>query len=568
MRIKIIHCIIIAAFFLLGICILNLQLIQGAKFKNLSEKNCIRLLPQEGARGQVFDRNGNCLAGNFLSYDVGIIPQDKAQLDKTLEVISRILSISFKEAKTRYKKDYVAAFIPVVIGRNIDLKKTIALSELKWDYGNIIIQPRPLRNYPYGNLACHVLGYLSQIDHWRLTKLEDYGYKIKDIVGFGGVEEKFDYYLRQEEGALSVEVDHRGKFMRVLGFSPPVSGKNIQLTLDVRIQKLAESALVNKKGSIILMGPFNGEIFAMASSPGFDPDSFISKSGDYFGKVEDSAFVNRAISGVSPPASVFKLIAACAGLETGKINESRVYFCQGHLRIGNRDFNCWETHNDENLAQAIAHSCDVFFYKTGLLLGPQVLHDYAAKFGLSKLTGIDLPYEAVGFVPDPFWKRVTKLQSWFEGDSANFVIGQGYLMVTPIQMARLMAVFANNGSLVTPYIVKNIAGKDMSVVAQKKIFPVAIKEKVLERVRKDLAGVIREPTGTANVLAGLPVEVAGKTGTAQVSRNQTNGWFVGFFPVDNPKFVICVFLEDNNSGHSAAVLTRQILEGMIKENLI
>jgi penicillin-binding protein 2 len=524
-------------------------------------------LPQEGARGLILDRNGECLAGNSLSYNVAILPQERGQLDKTFETVSGILGVDVKEIKTRFKKGYIAPFIPVVVGKNIDIKKAIALGELRWDCSNVIIQPMPLRNYPHGKLASHVLGYLNEIDHWRLTKLEDYGYKTKDIVGFGGIEEKYDYYLRQEEGALSIEVDHRGKFMRVLGFRPPCNGKNIRLTLDLKIQKIVEDSLENKKGSVILMDPYTGEILAMASNPNFDPSLFINKLNGALNSLEDSALVNRAISGLSPPASVFKLVAACAGLETGKINVSTVFFCPGHTRVGNREFACWETHNDENLTEAIAHSCDVFFYKTGLLLGPQTLHDYAIKFGLSKLTGVDLPYEAGGIVPDPLWKRVTKLQSWYDGDTANFVIGQGYLLVTPLQIARLMAVFANKGILVTPYIVKNIAGKDMSV-AQKKNSTVPLKQSILQNIKQDLMGVISETTGTANVLADLPVPVAGKTGTAQVSRNQTNGWFSGFFPATTPKFVICVFLENNASGHTASALTRQILEGMIKENLI
>jgi penicillin-binding protein 2 len=454
-----------------------------------------------------------------------------------------------------------------VVAENIDIRKAITLGELKSDYNNIIIQPRPVRYYPFGKLASHVIGYLNEIDHWRLTKLKDYGYETKDIVGFGGIEEKFDYYLRQQDGALSIEIDHRGKFVRVLGIKPAGNGKDIQLTLDLKIQKIVEDALGDNKNCVILMNPYSGEIVAMANSPDFDPSIFVNKSAAVLANLAESALMNRAISGEYPAASIFKLVSACAGLEANKINLSTTYLCSGSMRIGNRDFACWETHKEQDLADAIAHSCDIFFYKTGLLLGAQAIHDYAVKFCFSKPTGIDLPYEKNGFVPDPLWKRIHKFQNWFDGDTANFVIGQGDVLVTPIQITRFMAVFANHGILVTPYIVKSIGGRDISLTQQKRNF-IPIKEAIIDYVRKDLRGVVSETSATANVLADLPISVAGKTGTAQVSRNRTPGRFAGFFPFNDPKFVICVLQENSGSGHSASMLTKQIIEGMIKENLM
>lgn len=567
MRQKIIHAAIVVIFSLVGIGIFNLEIIQGERFKYLGDKNCIRFVTQRGTRGKIFDRRGNVLVGNNLAYDITILPQERKRDDKTLMAVSKILGVSFSELKAKFIKGYVSLFTPVVVAENIDIKKVIALGELKSDYSGIIIQSRPLRNYPFGKLLCHVIGYLSQIDHWRLTKLEDYGYKTKDIVGFGGIEEKYDYYLREHDGALSIEVDHRGKFIRVVGFIPPQDGKDIELTLDLNIQRIVEDTLGNTKGSVIIMDPYTGEIIAMANSPSYNPSIFVDKTNYVIANLADSALVNRAICGLYPPGSVFKMAAACAGLETGKIYLSTTYFCAGSLKIGNRNFGCWDTHHEENLADAIAHSCDVFFYRTGLLLGPQVLHDYAVKFGLSKPTGIDLPYEAGGLVPDPAWKKIHKLQNWFDGDTANFVIGQGNLLVTPLQVARLMAVFANNGTLVTPYVVKKIGDKDITGY-QKKGVSIPIKKSIINYVRENLKGVVSESSGTANVLADLPLSIAGKTGTAQIAHNQTHGWFAGFFPFKSPKFVICVFLENNGSGHAASIVTKQIIETMIKENLI
>ena len=288
----------------------------------------------------------------------------------------------------------------------------------------------------------------------------------------------------------------------------------------------------------------------------------LDKSGIF--KNRDAPLINRSISGTFPPASVFKVIPAVAGLETKKISLSKTFVCTGSTLIGRRQFNCWSKHGEENLIQAIAHSCDVFFYKTGLLLGPLVIHDYALKFGLSKPTSFELPYEAGGLIPSPLWKKVNRFQKWYEGDTANLVIGQGDCLVTPLQMARMMAVFANKGYLVTPCIVKAIDGKDVSVY-QKKSSHLGLKDSTIENIRLGLKEVVSLATGTGNVLSGLPVSVAGKTGTAQAPPGLSHAWFVGFFPFENPKYVICVFLERAGPGYVSSVLAKEIIEAMINE---
>ncbi|MFH0790696.1 MAG: penicillin-binding protein 2 [Candidatus Omnitrophota bacterium] len=570
MRAKIVNIIVILLFLLIGIGCLNLSVIQGRKFRQLSNKNCIRLLPQMGARGRILDRNEQIIADNYLTYDVMILPQDRNHIDNTLLKVSKILNTNLKDLRSKFKSGYLAPFLPVCLEENTDIKKAIALEELKPDLDGLIIQPHPLRRYPYGSLAAHVIGYLDEIDYWRLTKLADYGYNARDIVGFGGVEEKYDYFLRQEEGALSIEVDHRGKSVRVLGYKPPRNGKDIQLTIDVSIQKIVENNLGDKRGSVVIMEPYTGEIIALANSPDFDPAVFIAKKGSDVARLfnnSDAPLLNRAISGLYPPASVFKIIVASGALDTGKINSVTSFSCGGKMLIGGRQFACWDIHYQEDLLDAIAHSCDVFFYHTGMLLGAQLIHDYALKFGLSQKTAVDLPYEAGGFVPSPLWKKISMFQGWFDGDTANFSIGQGDLLVTPLQIARATAVFANGGILVPPHVVKNISGYDLSEYHIKKI-KVSLKPSTFNYIRQGLRKVVRDFQGTANVLSGLKVEVAGKTGTAQVSRGQPHAWFAGYFPYKNPRFVITVLLENGGSGYAACVLTKQIIEEMTKESLI
>lgn len=556
---------IVLLFLLFGI--FNLQIICCRRLKDMSKKNCVRIISQEGARGKIFDSGGNMIAGSYLAYDLAIMPQDKKQTERALSAVSDITGIGLVGLRAVFKRNYTASFMPVTVVKNIDFKKALIFGEMKAEYNNIIIQPRPVRYYPFGKSGAHIIGYLGEIDRWRLSKLGDYGYNIKDIVGFGGIEEKYDYYLRPDDGALSIEVNHRGRFARLLGFKPPGDGKDIRLTLDIRMQRIAEEALSGVKGSVIIMDPYTGEVMAMASFPDFSPSDFSGSFGFSAPALAESALLNRAISGVYPPASVFKLVPAAAGLETGKINLTASYFCAGSIRIGNREYGCWSEHKEENLKNAIAHSCDIYFYRTGIALGPQAIYDYALKFGFSKPTSVDLPYEASGFVPNPLWKRTQRMQNWFDGDTANFVIGQGDLLVTPIQIARFMAAFANKGMLVRPYLVKAIDNKDMSA-AQRKYTVVPIKRNILDCLRNDLRAVVALPDGTADMLSDLPVTVAGKTGTAQVGNNSTHGWFAGFFPFDKPKFVICVFIENRGSGQSAAGLTKTIIERMIGEKLI
>lgn len=570
MRIKLLNFAIISLFILLGLGNSNLSVIQGCKFKELSDKNCIRLLPQPGARGRILDRNGQVLVDNTLSFDVMILPQDKPLLDKTLLGISKILDVKLDDLKAKFKSGYSSSFLPVCIGKNIDIKKVIALEELKSDLSGIIIQPHPLRHYPYGSLACHLIGYLNEIDRLRLTKLADYDYHPKDIVGFGGVEERYDYFIRPKEGALSVEVDHLGRFIRVLSYKPAQNGKDIQLTLDLRIQKIVEANLGERKGSVIVIEPYTGEIFALASNPNFNPNIFINKSVTYLSglfKDPDAPLLNRSTSGVYPPGSIFKPIVAAAALETNKINLVTKFFCSGGINIGRRQFACWNIHQQQNLREAITHSCNVFFYRTGLLLGAQTIHDFSLKFGLSKTTGIDLPYEASGFVPHPLWKKVSKFANWYDGDTANLSIGQGDLLVTPLQITRMTTCFANGGILITPYVVKNIIGNDISISHRKPI-KINIKEPNLNYIRQGLSRVVSDPEGTSHVLADLAIGIAGKTGTAQVLLGQPHAWFAGYFPIEKPKFVICVFLEHGGSGYAACILTKQIIEMMLQEGLV
>jgi penicillin-binding protein 2 len=569
MRIKVLSMLFCAMLAFLSASLFKMQILRYDEYRLLGEKNCVRSVPQPGARGNIVDSKGEIIAGCVLSYDAMLLPVSGGDSDKSIAKMSSVLDIDKNILNKNLRKNTLTPFTPVVLLTKIDRSKAIALEECRMDYPGIVVQTRPLRSYPNDRLAAHILGYLSQIDAWRLTKLENYGYKTKNIVGYTGLEEKYDYYLREEEGASSLEVNHRGILSRTLGFKPPQSGKELGITIDLGLQKIVEDALCDKKGSVVIMDPDNGAILCMASSPGFDPSVFINNNSGRIKELlenKDSPLLNRAISGAYPPGSVFKLVVACAILESGKFSTDSLIFCDGGIDVGKKRFNCSGRHGDENICAALAHSCNTYFYRAGLAIGPQTIHDFAIKLGFGKPTQIDLPYEASGFVPDPMWKKLRRFKRWYNGDTANFSIGQGDLLVTPLQVARMMSVFANRGTLVRPYLLKSFNGAEIRE-KQEKFVKVDIKPVYMGSIRRGLRQAVSDPSGTAHVLASLPVEVAGKTGTAQVTAGACHAWFAGFFPYEKPKFSICVFLENGVSGGEACLLARQVIEAMIANNI-
>ncbi len=569
-RLRLVNFIAAGLFLVLAWGLFNLAVLKGAKNRYLSDKNSIRLIPQVGARGKILDRNKEVIVSSRLVYDVMVMPQSGSLLAQVFESAAKYLDTGAKDLEKAYRKNFFSASLPVPIAKNVTIKQAIAIEELKLDVPSVSVVARPERFYPHGDLGCHYLGYLSEINRSRLTKLKDYGYKTKDIVGFSGVEEKYDYYLRQEEGGLSVQVDHRGRFVKVLGFRPPHNGIDIQLTIDLKIQKIAEEAFGQRRGALVIMDPFSGEIIAMISSPRFDPAAFVLRDNQeitgYF-RNPHAPLLNRCISSSYPPGSVFKLIVAAGALEQKKVDLNTTFVCPGYLMVGRRRFGCWDTHGAQSLIPGIAHSCDVFFYKTGLLLGPQLIHDYAVKFGFSRPTGFELGPETSGFIPSPLWRRINKFRPWGDGDTANFAIGQGDVLTSPLQIACMVSVFANKGYLVRPYIVKAVGGKDISD-SQRKYSNVGIKEAAMEPVRKGMREVIAGVRGTAGLLAQSPGEIAGKTGTAQCPPKPSHGWFAGYFPYNKPKYAFCIFVENGGHGYLAAVIFKKIVEAMRAEKLI
>lgn len=567
MRINKVRFLIELLFVILVMGAFYLQIMRGNSYFSLSIRQSVRVIPFEGVRGKILDRNGEIIVDNRVSYNISVLPREFKQNSDSLNKLAALLKKSASEINKTIKKDFISASRPIIVAKDVDKKTAFLIEENKFALPAVVVQVIPKRSYPYHNSASHLLGYLSRIDRWRVTKLKDYGYEVKDMVGLTGIEESLEQVLRAQGGGIQLEVDHQGGMSRVLGFRQSRHGKDVHLTIDIRIQKLIENAFAGRRGAAVLMEPDSGKIIALASFPDFSPHMFLEEdNAEYINGLltdSDAPLLNRAISGQYPLGSVFKVVSAIAALEKKKITAEKRFFCPGRMLAGLKEFNCWSIHYSQDLLEALTHSCNVYFYHLALLLGADTLSEYAGRFGLGKPTGIDLPYETQGFVPSVLARRI-KLRNWYDGDTANLGIGQGDLLVTPIQAVRFMAAVANGGSLVEPYIVERI---DTQELKPKPAVDLGLGPKIIKAVIEGLKQVVNAETGTANIGWG-DLRVAGKTGTAQVNNKLSHGWFVGFLPYDKPRLVFCFFLEHTGPSIHAVTLAHQVFKQLQEEGLI
>ncbi|MBI4708033.1 MAG: penicillin-binding protein 2, partial [Candidatus Omnitrophica bacterium] len=574
-RLKVFNIIVFSSFLLLTLGLGYTQLLKGPFYYKLSEKNRIRLVPIPAPRGIIYERNGKILVDNRISFDCFVIPEEVVNKDKTLRCLSQILGVSKEDLHQDFKERYLAPFAPLTLVKDIPKDKAFILEELKLELPGIEVRARPFRHYVYGEAASHILGYLGEIDEPTLAKWKDYGYKAKDLVGRFGIEKFFDDYLRGKDGGIQIEVDNLGRFNAILGYKEPQKGNDLQLTIDIRIQKILDNLLsqTNRRGAIIVMDPCTGEILALSSFPRFNPNIFIkpkiTKSVlNSLLRDPRSPMLNRAISGQYLPGSIFKILVAVAGLEDKKIKDDSVLFCGGSLRIGEREFHCWKKdgHGQEDIRSALTHSCNIFFYQLGLKLGVNKLYEYANRFGLGELTKLELPGEAKGFMPSKTWKMLTQGERWYEGETANLSIGQGYILVSPIQAVRMISIIANGGKLVQPHLVNPVRNtnlnrknkisngvKSSDLSTPKKL---SISDQTISIVKRGLTQAVEDESGTGHASWIPDLTVAAKTGTAQTELGKSYGWFVGFCPVKNPKVAFAILLEEGGSGELASRLAR------------
>lgn len=558
--------VFIFIFAVLFLRLVQLQIAEGNKYRKLAEENAAKTVPALAPRGLIYDRNGKVLVQNRAIFSLQILPQllssDEKKRDKVLGEVSRLLG-----QKVEYK---FSAHQPMIVRENVDLKTALCIAEKKDELEGVVISSRPVRSYPQGGIAAHVLGYVGEVEAEDLKNEGEGGYRRGSIVGKDGVEKFFDQMIRGEDGGKKVEVDVYGSPVRLLESFDPIPGANVVLTIDSDLQKAVEGALGYRPGAVVVLDPNTGEILALASHPDYDPNLFT-------GPVERAKwenlsrrrhpFINRALA-IYPPGSIFKAVTLTAALEEKVVKDDEVFYCPGYYRVNNRVAKCWKEsgHGHVTLAEGLVQSCDIVFYELGKRLGPERIMKYARMYGLGEKTGIDLPQEKRGLVPNEEWKKKQLGEPWYDGDSINYGIGQGFLQVTPIQMAALYGAVAT-GKRMKPYIVKEIVKPGGEIIYQgrvEEVSRVAAKPKTMEVIRKALKDVVVRGTGIAARVEGMPA--AGKTGTAQ-NPGLPHAWFLCYAPADKPEIVIASFVEHGEHGdRSAAYVARDILEWYKKKS--
>jgi len=568
MRIQIVRNLIIALFLLIAFDLFYLQVIRGGYFHRLSQNNSIRVIPFEGKRGRILDRKSQILVDSAKSFHAVIIPQDLGKDRSVFYFLSKVLNEDPGTVEKRYLNGRLTPFSPVTVAAGISRQQAIKIEESSYRYPGLVVLERYRRNYICGESCAHILGYVGKADPFKMQRIAEYGFSAEEYVGYSGVEEALDDALRGAPGGRQIEVDSRGRQVRLLSMRDPSDGQDIVLTIDRSVQRAAFTALAGRRGAVVVLDPDNGEVLALVSSPSFDPNAFADreKRGLVAGYLDDrsSPLLNRAMSASFPPGSVFKSAVAAGGLEERKIETSTVFNCPGYFAVGKRVFHSPHVWGDQDLIQAMGHSANEYFFHIGLLLGPDLIARYAKGFGLGERTGIDLPYETRGHVP-----QGTEFLRWYKGDTANLAIGQGSVLVTPLQLAREMSVIANEGRFVTPHIVKAIGAVEACTVCHASPRFVALRKDVWAALKQALYAPVKMDTGTAHVLDLDGLDTFGKTGTAQAGAGQVDhAWFAGVTTTSKRRIAYCALLEHGGSSANACLVIKEILLSLKEQGIL
>ncbi len=562
--------VIYLSFIFLAFNLFYLQVIRRPIYKQRSLENIIRIIPLEASRGIIYDRNDKILVDNRISFDLAIIPQEVDNIGKTLTALSKLCGISKKRLYKNYKRNYTTPFIPVVVAQDLDKRKAFFIDENTTSVPGAILWSNPRRNYRDPQAISHITGHIGKIGEAEYKILRGYGYRIREYVGKSGIEKYYNSYLRGEDGGVQVEVDSASRRVRQLGYKSPKKGKNIFLTIDIDLQRIVHLLLKEETGVCIAMDVRTGEILVLASSPNFDPNIFVDPTKQRqrlaLLRQKDYPMLNRAISSAYPPGSTFKIVVATAALCSGKIKKDTSFYCSGTYNLGKAKFSCWkkEGHGSQNIIQGLTHSCNIFFYNAGRVIGPNLIHRYSVRFGLSQPTGIDLPGEVSGLVPSPLWKRLNKNGSWYLGDTLNFAIGQGYLLITPIQALKMITLIANKGFTPRPFLARRIGRLNLEGNKVNRTV-IAEERNEFDIMQQALFNVVNDSTGTGQKARVKGLKICGKTGTAQVHKAETHAWFAGYAPYDNPKISFVIFLEHGGAGGRKPADMARVLCKYLKE---
>lgn len=545
----------------IGSRLFYLQLVQGKTYEALAQNNRIRIIPKQPVRGNIFDRKQRLLATSRLSHSLFVWPTAPQQpyWPKTVAKVSEILNLPEEDIEALVAQADVHSSTLVRIARDLTPAQITAVEEYRAELQGIEIDIEPVRYYPNGELAAHVLGYTGELSPEALEKRQKEGYRLGDIVGQMGIESSFEQQLRGEWGGQQLEVDGSGRVLRLLGEKEAKAGQDVTLTLDLDLQEAAEKALGNRKGAIVALNPQNGEVLAMVSRPTFDPNIFSKRITSETWKTlqgQGNPFVNRSLRGF-PPASTFKIVTATAGMESGKYPPNTVLGTSPFISVGGTRFHEWNRagFGPSGYVKALAWSSNTFFGQIGKGVGGPTLIKWARQYGFGEKTGIELESESAGLIADDQWKQERLNWGWSVGDTVNMSIGQGFTQATLLQVAVMFAVPANGGYKIKPHLLKT---SDNTEEWRESL---NLKPQTIEKLRQGLREVVVGGTGGAVNIPDAP-PVAGKSGTAEAPPGLPHAWFGAFAPYDNPDIVVVAFAEHSGGGGGsvAAPMVRQVLE--------
>lgn len=568
---------------LLGLRLWHLQIREGPYYLDLSENNRTRLVLLEPARGLIYDRNGVLLANNVPSFSLYVTLEDVKDREALIQKLTDLLNLD--PALIRKKLTGKGSkLLPRKVKDRLTLRDATVIESHRLDLPGVMIQVESQRNYPGGVTASHILGYVGEISADQLEKEEFADLHQGSVVGQYGVEKSYDRHVRGQAGQKSVEVDALGHEKKTTVVEKPKAGNDLYLTIDARLQTVAESLLGEEYGAIVALDPTNGDILAMASRPAFDPNvlsrELTPRQWMEVVQNEGRPLTNRASQGQYPPGSTFKVPMAVAALESHTMSPASTVHCNGGYQFGRRLYHDWKAggHGTVDLHAALVHSCDVYFYTVGQRMGIDVMAEYGRDFGLGKSTGIELPSERSGIMPSTEWKQKARHEAWLPGETISAAIGQGYVTVTPLQMASMIGTVANDGVNYRPRLVQAVMDRITGNLQELPAVPrgkVNAKPETFRLVKEALADVVK--AGTATRAKSPLVTIAGKTGTAQTSALRTgpekdipkkfrdHAWFVAFAPVESPTIAVAVLGEHMGHGGSAAApLAKEVIETYMK----
>ncbi len=550
-----------------------LQIYEGEYYAGLADGNRIRIIPAVAPRGTFYDRNGQLLVTNRPGFTVSLLPLTSPIKEEVIARLSALVHVPVEDIKAKIAGH--SGFDPIRIKADVTPDIVSIIEEQKELYPGVMIENTPIRDYVLKQEGAHTFGYVSEINDEELKEKKADGYKSGDIIGKFGLEKIYDKYVRGEDGGDQVEVDVSGKPVKRLGRKVPVPGDDLVLTIDKDLQTAAEKAVDDRLAAIhasaaaaVVLNPQTGEVLAMVSRPAFDPNLFAHGiSSKDWAKLNNNPFHpmdNKTISGEYPPGSTFKIVTGTAALTEGKVAPEEKIFDSGHHWIipkGNAE---GEALGWINFQEALAHSDNVYFYEMGNRLGIDLLEKYARMFGLGQRTGIDLPYEAKGLVANREYKKKNfEDGDWYLSETFDAAIGQGFNLVTPLQAAMVMGEIAADGKRYKPHLVSRIQTQDGDVIKEfqpELLSELQVPANVIRLVQEGLHDVTKFGTA-ASTFRGFPVDIAGKTGTAENSQGRDHGWFVAYGPFDNPNIVVAVIVEQGGFGSQSAVpIGREILE--------